>query len=174
MKRVWMGMAAIVLAALAVGATFYGGIKLGQKQVVDNPIKYLAGPGGAFSIQVGEGQLPGGPSGSFQGRGGQFPGAQGTPGAGVVVGGRGVSSVETIQAIDGNTLTLSTAEGTVKVITTDTTFIQKFVAVTVADLEVGESVIVSGTENDDGSMTARSIRVMTGLGFSEDLATPQP
>ena len=174
MKRVWMGVAAIVLVALAVGAAFCGGMKLGQKQVIDNPMQYLAGAGGAFSIQMGEGQLPGGPSGNFQGRGDQFPGAQGTPGAGMVVGDRGGFSVDTIQAIDGNTITLSTADGTVKVITSDTTYIQKYMAATVADLEVGESVIVSGTENDDGSITARSIRVMTGLGFSEDLATPQP
>jgi Domain of unknown function (DUF5666) len=174
MKRVWMGVAAIVLAALAAGAAFYGGMKLGQKQVVNDPMKYLAGGDGAFSIQIGEGQFPGGPSGNFRGRGDQFPGTQGTPGAGMVVGGRGGFSADTIQAIDGNTITLSTADGTVKVITSDTTYIQKYMAATVSDLEVGESVIVSGTENDDGSITARSIRVMTGLGFSEDLATPQP
>ena len=173
MKRVLIGVAAIVLAALAAGAAFYGGMKLGQKQVIRDPMKYLAGGDGAFSIQVGEGQFPGGPAGNFQGRGDQFPGAQGTPGAGMVVGGRGFSA-DTIQAIDGNTIILSTADGTVKVITSDTTYIQKYMAATVADLEVGESVIVSGTENDDGSITARSIRVMTGLGFSEDLATPRP
>ena len=41
-------------------------------------------------------------------------------------------------------------------------------AATVADLEVGESVIVSGTENDDGSITARSIQSMRGVATTSD------
>lgn len=83
-------------------------------------------------------------------------------------------SADTITAIDGNTITLNTADGTQKVIVSDTTYIQKYMSVTVADLAQGDTVVVSGSKNDDGSISARSIRVMTGLGFAEDRATPTP
>lgn len=172
MKRIVVGLVAAVVVLALVGGALFGGMKLGQNQVIKNPMKYLAGADGAFRIQAGDGQFPGGPGTGAPG--GQFPGARGTPGAGFQ--GRGMAaSNDTIQAIDGNTITLSTADGTVKVVTSDTTYIQKYMPVTVADLEVGESVVVSGSKNDDGSIAARSIRVLTGLGFSsEDLATPQP
>jgi hypothetical protein len=46
---------------------------------------------------------------------------------------------------------------------TDTTLVEKYTAVGVGDLEVGERVIVSGSQNDDGSVTARSIQSMQGF-----------
>lgn len=168
MKRPWLLAAAIALAVLAAGAAFYGGLKLGQRKAIQGT-GLVAGGEGWTSLPAGEGQFPGGEPGSFQ-----RPGARGTPGAGMPGGGRGLMSVETITAIDGDTITVSTADGTVKVIATDTTYVQKYMAVTVAELEVGDTVAVSGSENDDGSITARSIRVMTGLGFDQPQATPAP
>jgi uncharacterized protein Veg len=66
----------------------------------------------------------------------------------------------TIEAVEGNTLVVTTQEGTIRVQTTDTTLIEKYTSVTTGDLEVGEGVMVSGTRQDDGSYTARSIRVL--------------
>ena len=175
MKRKAIGLvAAILVGLLAIASAFYGGMKLGQRQVVNNPMQYLTG-GQGLSVP-----FPGGDGvvvqGDFaRGEGGQFPGAQGTPGAGMQGGGRGRVSADKITAIDGNTITVSTSNGTVKVIASDTTYVQKYMSVTVAELEVGDTVVVSGSENADGSITARSIRVMTGLGFfQEDQATPVP
>ena len=42
--------------------------------------------------------------------------------------------------------------------TSDTTLIEKTMSVSVGDLKVGERVMVSGSKNDDGSYTARSIQ----------------
>jgi len=64
----------------------------------------------------------------------------------------------TIEAIEGDTLVVSTEEGEIRVQTTDTTLIEKYTSVGVEDLAVGEQVVVSGSQNDDGSITARSIR----------------
>jgi hypothetical protein len=64
----------------------------------------------------------------------------------------------TIEAVEGDTLLVSTEEGEIRVHTTDTTLIEKYMAVGVGDLEVGERVVVSGSRNDDGSVTARSIQ----------------
>jgi hypothetical protein len=62
-------------------------------------------------------------------------------------------------------LVISTDEGTIRVHTTDTTLIEKYVSVNPGDLEIGEQVVVSGSRNDDGCLTARSIRSMRGFQF---------
>jgi hypothetical protein len=41
----------------------------------------------------------------------------------------------------------------------DTTEISKFVAGTANDLEIGKSVTINGTTNQDGSLTAQSIQI---------------
>ena len=66
----------------------------------------------------------------------------------------------TIEAVEGDTLVVTTQEGTIRVQTTDTTMIEKYTTVAISDLETGERVVVSGTRQDDGSYTARSIRVL--------------
>jgi len=73
----------------------------------------------------------------------------------------------TIEEVEGDTLILSTQEGTIRVQTTDTTLIEKYESVQVGSLEVGEQVIVSGAENSDGSLTARSIRSLQGIQFAQ-------
>ena len=67
-----------------------------------------------------------------------------------------------IESIEDGVLTIKSNDGSlIKVETTDTTLIQKLMDVGVADLRVGESVTVSGSQSEDGTTTARSIRVLT-------------
>jgi hypothetical protein len=75
--------------------------------------------------------------------------------------------VGTIKAVEGGALTITTQEGTVRVQTTDTTIIEKYTAVGVGDLGVGERVVISGSRNEDGSVTARSIQVLPASGFEQ-------
>jgi len=105
----------------------------------------------------------------FRGPGGQGPGLFGTPQPGQGGAGRfGGGVMGTIEAVEGNTLIITTQEGSVRVQTTDTTLIEKYTAVTIGDLKAGEGVMVSGTRQEDGSYTARSIRVL------QIPPTPQP
>jgi len=97
----------------------------------------------------------------FRGPGGQGPGLFGTPQPGQGGAGRfGGGIMGTIEAVEGDTLIVTTQEGDISVRTTDTTLIEKYTTVAVSDLEAGEGVMVSGTRQDDGSYTARSIRVL--------------
>ena len=97
----------------------------------------------------------------FRGPGGQGPGLFGTPQPGQGGPGRfGGGIMGTIEAVEGDTLIVTTQEGDISVRTTDTTLIEKYTTVAVSDLEAGEGVMVSGTRQDDGSYTARSIRVL--------------
>jgi len=129
----------IVVAILAVGgAAFWGGMKVGQDRVLKNPAAFMQGLRGQGDFAPGNG-----------GTGRQFQG-------GATVAGGNVTG--TVESIDGTTLKVTTQSATVVVQTTDTTLIQKTATVKVSDLKVGEEVVVSGTQNADGSYTARSIR----------------
>jgi hypothetical protein len=156
MNKVGIGAIAVLVLAVVAGGAFYAGTKVGENRVLQNPASFLQ-------------QLrPEG--GQFQGR---VFGQQGTPQPGQTPqpGFRGAQgfggTLGTIEEVDGNTLILSTEEGTVRVETTDTTLIEKYVSVQVGDLEVGEQIVVSGSENSDGSLTARSIRSLQGTQFSQ-------
>jgi len=153
MKRGLMVLIAVVVLAAVGGGAYYYGTTVGEKRVLANPQLVFqqlgAGQGGRF-----QGQLPGGvaPSGTPQ-----------AGGRGTVLQGGGL--IGTIKQIDGNTLVISTDDGDVRVQTSDTTLIEKTMSVNVEDLELDERVIVSGTKNEDGSYTARSIQSVRGMQF---------
>ncbi|MBN1400364.1 MAG: hypothetical protein JXA74_05985 [Anaerolineae bacterium] len=141
-KRVLVGAGVLLLIIAAAAGGFFVGTLVGearaeaarQQAARDRPAGWV----GAFP------RTPGAPQGGTEG--------------GPRMGGGG--AMGTIAAIEGNALTLATQGGDVRVIATDTTLVEKYLSVGVDQLAVGEQVIVSGSQGDDGSLTARSIRVM--------------
>jgi len=137
---------AVLALAVVGGSAYYYGTKVGEERALQNPQQLFQ--------QMGQGQ-----GGRF-GAQGQFPVPEGTP----LTGGRGMQMLGgglrgTVEQIDGNTLVLSTdTEGSVRVQTSDTTLVEKYMSVEVADLVKGEQLIVVGTQNEDGSYSARSIQ----------------
>ncbi len=163
MKRIVIGLVAVLVVLAVAAGAFFGGTQYEKNNLMKNPQALFK-------------EMAGG-----QGANGQFRRFGGTPGAGggpttIRGDGTGGGSIGTIQSIDGNKLVISTQNGNITVVTSDTTLIQKFDAVAVDKLEVGEQVTVSGSNNDDGTIAARSIRSMSGLGFEQsiDNGTPQP
>jgi hypothetical protein len=151
-QAMWVVVAVLVVAAVGGGA-FYYGTKVGENRILQNPQR-------AFQ------QLAGAQGGQFPGRlQGQFPSDSGTPQAGgrnFQVAGGGLTG--TVEQIDGNTVIITTdTEGTVRVQTSDTTLVEKYMMVGVADLIKGERIVVAGTQNDDGSYTARSIQSLRAI-----------
>ncbi|MBM4464775.1 MAG: hypothetical protein FJ014_04285 [Chloroflexi bacterium] len=147
MKKIWIGVAVALLVVAVGGGAFWAGMSYGKSQASQDVTALMQERFGARGIQLPEGaQVPA--PGQFQQRG------QGT--AVQFAGGiRG-----TIEAVEGDTLVINSDEGIIRVQTTDTTMIEKNMSVGVGDLEVGEMVVVSGPQNDDGSITARSIMSM--------------
>jgi len=140
-KQVLIGLGILVLVALAASGGFFYGTSVGEAGANQTRQQFLR-----------EG---------FRGQGGQFPGAFPTPQPGQEGGARmGGGILGSIEAVEGDTLVVSTQEGTLRVRTTDTTLIEKYESVSVEELETGEQVMVSGSRNDDGSVTARSIRTL--------------
>ncbi len=135
----------VILVIVAVGGgSFWAGMKMGENRIIQDPTRLfqqMRGQGGQFRVQ--------------------FPEMVGTPPSGVEARWIGGGIMGTIEAVEGDTLLVTTEEGEVRVQTTDTTLIEKSMAVGVEDLAVGEQVVVSGSRNDDGSITARFIRIFT-------------
>lgn len=131
----------IAAAVVAAGGAFYGGLKYGQRQGI-------RGPGGFADINFGNGQMR-----IIQGDavGG---GAQRT----MRIGG-GMTAGDIISK-DDKSITLKLRDGGSKIIfLSDAVEISKSVSGSLADLEVGKTVTIDGTANQDGSITARTIQL---------------
>jgi hypothetical protein len=143
-KRVLVGLAILVLVIMAAGGGFFAGTAVGASRARQDLFQ------GRFGGQAGQGS--------------QFQRPARTPQPGQGGGARsGGGIMGTIKSVEGDTLIVTTSEGDTQVHATDTTFIEKYTAVGVEDLEVGERVVVSGSQNDDGSVTARSIQSLRGF-----------
>jgi len=148
MKKIWIVVGVVVLVVAVGGGAFFGGMSYGKSQARQNLTSQMQQRFGARG-----GQPFGTPGPSQQGQGGTAPLGGGIQG--------------TIQAIEGNNLVINADEGIVKVQTTDTTLIEKNMPVSVGDLKVGETVVVSGPRNDDGSITARSVMSMRAFQLNQ-------
>jgi len=164
MKSVLVAIVVVLLVAAAgVGGYFYGQSQCGTDAgiVEFDPSQMQPGqmPGGIDPSQMTEEQKA-----AMQQRFAQG-GRTGQGGGGLMAGDvfEGGAMGE-ITAIEGDVVTVRTEDAAIEVKTTNTTLIEKLMSVTVEDLEVGERVAVSGSEGDDGTTTARSIRVMTTPG----------
>jgi hypothetical protein len=144
MKKSYWIAGSIVLALVLMGASFYGGTLFERYTQARARTSFLASRGL-------NGNTAGGTTGAA---GGQFGGGRGFGG-----GAQGQ-----VKSIEGNTLTLSTAQNVTTVTLSDSTTILKSVAGTIADLKVGDQVRVSGQTDSSGAITANSITVMGPAG----------
>ena len=148
MKRVMLVLIAVLFLVGVGGIAFAAGTKVGENRAAQNPARFFQqrarGQGG---------QAPGQFPGLLQT---PQPGQRGAPGLGGGITG-------TIEEVQGNTLVVNTVTETMRVQTTDTTLVQKYMSVTVGDLKVNEQIIVSGSRNADGSYTARSIQSLRAI-----------
>ena len=140
----------IVVVVVIAGGSFYGGMVYGKQQATATaaavPMNFPEGfqpPNGAAAPADGAGRF----------------GTRGQGAAGGFAAQPGMLFGE-IQSIDGDTLVIADPNGQqTRVQVTNTTLIEKNASVDVSELETGETVMVSGSENDDGSVTARSVQV---------------
>ena len=172
------GFLSLLVAILALGGSlggaFAGGLALGKSDdKSDSQVSALAPSAGESGQQVSDetdqellaqlrerfGNRLGGTGngqdtpGQFGGRlGGQFGGQAG---GGDFLGGPRLTG--TITEIDGNIVTIDTERGPVQVTVADDTPIQRVDEVTLADLESGLQVVVTGDPGDDGTILARSV-----------------
>ena len=103
--------------------------------------------GGMKYQQSKVGSFAGGQSGAFRQRMGQGQSAVSRPVRGDIL------------SIDSNTMTVKLQDGSTKIIIlSGSTTYMKEAPSTVADLKAGITVMVTGTSNSDGSVTAQSVQ----------------
>ena len=150
MNRIVRILVAVVLLAAVAAGSFYGGMVYGEGRA---QAEMPAFPEAA--------RMPGG-----RGQFGAAPGAQASSDGGSLAA-QGGSLLGEIQSIGDGLMTIVDQSGDqVKIYVTDTTLIQKQAEVSLAELEEGETVVISGSRADDGSITARMVQVASALGFN--------
>jgi len=127
--------------------------------IVGGVVLIVAGFFGGMAVS--KRAVPGGPGGDSFPFGGALPmeGSDAARGGGMTRGGGGVNGGEILFIADGS-LTIKLPDGGSKTVyVSGATTVTESVAGSVADLSVGNQVAVTGTANDDGSMTATMIDV---------------
>ncbi|MEI6378199.1 MAG: DUF5666 domain-containing protein [Candidatus Falkowbacteria bacterium] len=121
----------VIVAVLVLAGTFYGGMKYGQ--------------GSKASV----GQAANGANGRFAGQGARRGGGAGG----------GFTNGEIIKA-DNTSITIKLQDGGSKIIfVSDSTAISKQAAGSKSDLQVGQNVMVTGTSNADGTLSAAMVQL---------------
>lgn len=140
----------VLLAVVIAAGSFYGGMIYGESQAQAE-----------FPALGDAGGIPGG-----QGQFGAPPGGQAGLDREQLAGAQGGSLFGEIQSIGSGELTIVDQSGQqVQIYVTDTTLIQKQAEVTLADLQEGETVAISGSQGTDGSITARMVQVSSADAF---------
>jgi hypothetical protein len=148
----------VLVVVVVASAGFIGGIMVGKHYGSSGS---LASRFGAFaaagaSPSAGTGS---GPRTGFGGAGGGAGGGFGAAGAGAGFGGAGGNAtVGTIKLVDGSTVYVQTSAGDiVQVSTSSGTKVTASSTVPVKSLQPGEAVIVEGSKNSKGGVSATSI-----------------
>ncbi len=154
MKKTWRILLAVVLVVAACGGGFWAGTQYEANRIRQNPAALFQRDGAMPAEPYADRTAP---VGNAPSQGGRPDGAGGTMG--------------TVASVEGNVVTITKQDGSsVRVQTAESTLIEKSMTVTLAELTVGEQVIVSGTTNEDGSITARSIQSLRGMAASAPAA----
>jgi hypothetical protein len=153
-KKMWVW--AVIIAILVAGAAFWGGMTYAQSQRTSTAASRFGAAGTAFAGRGGAGFAAGGAGG-------------GTVGTVIQVG----NGTFTVQLPSSTSTTATT--GTKLVLFDDATQVQELETVPTSNIQVGQTVTVTGSANSDGSITATSVMVRpstTRSGSTGSTATP--
>ncbi|MDO8676340.1 MAG: hypothetical protein Q7K16_01675 [Candidatus Azambacteria bacterium] len=142
----------IIAVAVIGGGAFYGGLRYGKSQAVNaqNSARQLRQFGGAASAGFNGAGRRGGVNGGFI---------------------TGDIIAKDAQSI---TLQLTQSGGSKIIFLSGSSQISKFAAAAPADLEIGKTVMVNGTANSDGSLTAQTIQLRPAAPARQGNATSTP
>lgn len=154
-KAFMLLLVGVLLLGGGIGGAFAGGIALGKSQG-EEAAQSTSASGATSGL---EGLLGGELSQEeLDQLRQQFQGQFGQSGEGLDLTGRG-GLAGTIESVEGNTVTVNTAQGPLQATIGADTTIQTFAEGTLADLEPGLQVTVTGQRAEDGTVQATSILI---------------
>jgi hypothetical protein len=146
MKTALMIIGGILLLGLVAAGSFWGGMAYQSSRVNSARANFEAARG-----QIDQAGFPGDLAFSPQGG---LPGDQATG----FFGGRGTTGQ--VKTIEGDTMTVSTAQDVTTVYLSDKTQIEKSVAGAITDLQPGTRVQVTGEQDSNGTISATRITIL--------------
>jgi len=144
MKKTLIIVGVILLVILVAAGSFWGGMAYQTRRVSQISANFMNARG-----LTDEGQIPSGAppeTGQFQSGGAGFLG-------------RGATGQ--IKTIEGDVITISTAQDVTTVNLSQATQIDKTVTGVIADLQVGMRVMVTGEKDKDGNLNAGQITILS-------------
>ncbi len=144
MKKTLIIIGLVILAGLIAAGSFWGGMTYQTKQADQIRTQFMNARGimdqgqNNFTPPSGAGQFQSGAAG-FAGRG--------TSGQ--------------VKSVEGNVLTLSTAQNVTTVNLSDSTKIEKTVTGAISDLQPGMRVMVTGEKDSNGNITASQVAILS-------------
>jgi hypothetical protein len=158
-RRLLTPVTALLFAALAGAICFIVGVQVEKGQVSTTTVASgrTAGAGaGRFAAALAGGAAGTGGAAS----GAAASGSGGTGGTGTGTGGTGTgTTVGTVANVSGSDLYVTNVQGnTVKVVTSAGSSITKQVTAKAHDVHPGDTVVVAGPQNPDGSIEATTVR----------------
>jgi hypothetical protein len=166
MKKILLIVGLVALVAVAAAGGFYSGMQYQSNKVNQVQANFERERGQFPTGQFPGGQPPAGAAG-FEGADGQ--------GTGMAGGFRGAGGISgQVKTIEGNLLTLSTAEDVTEVNLSADTQIQKNTLVTLAleDLQPGMRLMIIGEKDSDGNVAASQIMVLNDMPLDRAYPTP--
>lgn len=142
MKKIWIVFGMIILVGAVAAGSFWAGMTY-QSNQADQTRQRFMDERGIVQGEPPAGELP---------VGRQFPiGVGGFNGGGVM---------GAIKTIDGDTMTISTAEDVTTVHLAESTSVQVTETKGIEELQVGERVMVNGETDENGEIIARLVTVL--------------
>jgi hypothetical protein len=174
-RKLFSPVPVTLFVVLLVAGAFFAGVEVEKGQTSPSTSGGLPSGLAALRSRLGaaatsgsgaKGSGAGFPSGLFRGAGGASgAGSGGFSGVGGLAGG-GVTTGE-VSFASGNTLYVATSEGnTVKVNAPQGTTVSKTVSTNVHGIHPGDTVVVRGSQNKNGSVSASSITISPSSGSS--------
>ncbi len=156
-------LVAVVLFGLGFGGAFAGGVAMGQRKGEATPT-----PSSSFQSLLEQFQQ-GTPLAGMGQRLRQgtpvaegMPWPEGTPVPGMFgfEGALGGTRTGVVEKVEGNAITLASGVGSIKVNVDKSATVSRPVEGQLSDIEQGDTVLVVGRRNDDGTISATTIMIM--------------
>jgi hypothetical protein len=152
-RRFFNRKSAALAAVITCAAGFYAGIRVEKSQLGSTASAATTSATGAAA-----GARPGTAGGGAAAVGAGAAGGFGARFGGGAGGGGGNASLGTISSVSGNTIYLTDSSGnTVKVTLSSTTKLTKSLGVSKGSLHPGDSVVIQGVKNSNGTLVATSV-----------------